>query len=83
MGEDKTKIALTHQVIFFDLVRNRVIEVFDGMVFGRTQGNETFQEDGLLSRSHFKVKTENSKIYIEDLGSTKASDPSPKWNKKP
>ena len=50
-----------------------MISVYDGMIFGRDEGNERFPEDRQVSREHFKIIVVGGDVYIEDLNSSNST----------
>lgn len=58
------------QYYLYDLNQHRFISVYNGFSVGRTEGNENFPTDSLLSRTHFRLSIAGSVISIEDLRST-------------
>lgn len=49
---------------------DRRIAIVDGMIFGRSQGAQTFPDDGAVSSKHFKLSlSKKGEVFIEDLNS--------------
>ncbi len=56
--------------VFDHLSRRREIQIFDGMLFGRSAGAEKFPHDELMSGKHLLIHVQEGKTFIEDLDST-------------
>jgi len=49
------------------------LELNDGTICGRTEGDLKFGEDALMSRKHCQFSVSNDRIFIEDLKTTNSS----------
>ena len=61
---------LSMAFFLYDPSRDRFIAISDGMLFGRTKGEEVFESDSLMSSRHFKIFFHDGKALLEDLNST-------------
>lgn len=68
VSSDNTVVG--SQFYLYDLNQHRFISVYDGFSVGRTEANENFPTDSLMSRTHFRLSIAGSVISIEDLRST-------------
>ncbi|MEK6705782.1 MAG: FHA domain-containing protein [Candidatus Poribacteria bacterium] len=67
--EEQTQVVQIN-LFLFDKKRERFIRVYDCLTFGRSEGQELFQTDPLVSRKHLQFYVVNFEIFIEDLKST-------------
>lgn len=55
---------------FYDIVKRRFIELKDGMVLGRSEGDERFPADRLMSGRHCRIHFFDGQVQLEDLNSS-------------
>ncbi len=69
---DSTKILSknTSDYVLQHVNQNRLINIYDGLTFGRTEGNELFSNDPLVSKTHCKIYVQGTHIFVEDVGSS-------------
>ncbi|MBI2711811.1 MAG: FHA domain-containing protein [Bdellovibrio sp.] len=72
---DSTKILSvgTGEFVLHHVNLNRLVNLYSGLTFGRTEGNELFPNDPLVSKVHCKIHINGSEISVEDLGSSNRS----------
>lgn len=58
------------QYLLEHLNQRRSIPLTQSLVLGRSEGDEKFTHDSLMSARHVRVHLEDSKVFIIDLGST-------------
>lgn len=66
---DKTTV-LSANLYFYDLEARRLIRVYDGLIMGRTAGNEQFPDDPKMSARHVKITVSGNDAFVEDLNSS-------------
>jgi hypothetical protein len=58
------------QFFLYDNVDKKFVEIHDGFVCGRLEGDLKFPDDKVVSRKQCKFSISGNDVYIEDLGST-------------